>query len=282
MPTLPAQTHLGTVTLRVTNLPRSIEFYTRVIGLHELTQTGQSATLGVGQTPLLHLHAHPTASPQPDYSTGLYHVAILTPSRADLGRVLLNLSRVQYPVSGFSDHLVSEAIYLNDPDGNGLELYRDRPRDTWSWEAGQVTMANAPLDIEGIIATVPDPHAPYRGMADGTTIGHIHLRVSDIEKTGEFYTNIIGFDVVAHWSSALFMSAGGYHHHIGANIWHSRNAPPPPASTVGLISYQIIVPELSIITRRLQEAALDFHATNDGLSVNDPSGNRIQFSAALK
>ncbi len=276
-PILPAQTHIGAVTLQVADLARSVDFYTDIIGLQVLKQAEQNTLMGVATTPLLDLWEHPAAHPQPDYSTGLYHVAILTPSQADLGRVLLNLSLTQYPVSGFSDHLVSEAIYLNDPDGNGLELYRDRPRDEWVWHGDQLKMANERLDIEGIVASVADRHTPYSGMADGTTIGHIHLRVTDINKTRAFYQDIIGFDVMAGWSSALFMSAGGYHHHIGANTWHSHNAPPPPAEAVGLLSYSVMVPEVDPIGIRLKNANIDFAVADNVLSVDDPSGNRIRF-----
>jgi catechol 2,3-dioxygenase len=277
--TLPPQTHIGPVTLRVADLTRSVDFYTNIIGLKTLSQNGQTATMGAGTTPLFHLHELKNARPQPDYSTGLYHVAILTPSRPALGQVLINLARTGYPVQGGSDHLVSEALYLADPDGSGLEIYRDRPRSEWQWNGDQVTMANAPLDIDGIMASAGDTDAPFTGIDDGTTIGHIHLRVADIPKTETFYTDILGFDLVAQMPSALFMSAGRYHHHIGANVWHSPKAPPPPADSVGLLEYTVIVPDAATVDRltaRLTEDGIATTRQDTVLLVDDPSGNHLR------
>ena len=279
---LPAETRMGPATLKVANLARAVDFYHRVLGLAVLEQAQTTATLGVGGQPLLRLEAVEGGQRQPDFSTGLYHLAIRLPSRADLGRVLLNLARSQYPLSGFSDHLVSEAVYLNDPDGNGLELYRDRPRTEWPYKNGMIQMATDPLDVEGIIATVPDPDAPFTGMPAGTDIGHVHLRAGDIPTAERFYNQILGFDIVARLPSALFVSAGGYHHHLGLNTWQSRNAPQPPANSVGLGNYTIFVPgaeALDPIAARLDTASIKYERSADELSVDDPWGNHVRIVA---
>jgi catechol 2,3-dioxygenase len=273
-------THMGAVTLAVANLAKSLDFYTNSLGMQVLNQADKTATVGAGKTPLLHLIELPGARPQPDYSTGLYHVAILVPSRPDLGRIIINLARQQYPIGGFGDHLVSEAMYLNDPDGNGLEIYRDRPRAEWKWNGNQVVMATDPVDVEGVVASVEDPNAPFTGMPDGTVIGHMHLRVGDIAKANAFYHGILGFDVVADLGrSALFVSAGGYHHHIGMNVWHSRNAPRPPENAVGLREFSIVVPDAeaqSQVVARLESAGITFNRDGSAVLFDDPWGNRIR------
>jgi catechol 2,3-dioxygenase len=276
---LPAETRMGPATLKVANLARSVDFYNRILGLAVLEQGQKSATLGVDGAPLLRLEAVEGGQRQPDFSTGLYHLAIRLPSRVELGRVLLNLARSQYPVSGFSDHLVSEAIYLNDPDGNGLELYRDRPRAEWPYKNGMIQMATDPLDVEGIMGSVPDPEAPFEGMPAGTDIGHVHLRAGDIPAAEKFYHDVLGFDIVARMPSALFVSAGGYHHHLGLNTWQSRNAPRPPANSVGLGDYTIFVPGAAArdeIAARLEAASLSTQRDGEALLVDDPWGNRIR------
>jgi catechol 2,3-dioxygenase len=284
---LPATTSLGVVTLGVSNLARSVDFYTRVIGFKVLSPaTDTEATLGVGSTALLHLVTVPNAKRQPSFSTGLYHVAILLPSRADLGRFLLNLIKNQSPTQriGSADHLVSEAIYLNDPDGNGLEVYRDRPRSEWQWEGSMVKMDTVALDADGIIAAVPDPNAPFPGAPEGTVIGHIHLRVGNIEQARVFYTQVVGFDVVADMQHALFVSAGGYHHHIGMNIWQSEGAPRASEDSVGLREYTITIPSpdaLSALAARLTQAGYPVNGRDDSSFLShDPWGNVIRFTAA--
>ncbi len=274
-------TRMGAATLAVSDLAQSVSFYQTVIGLTRL-DAGDNGTaiMGAGKTPILHLQEIPNAQPQPERSTGLYHAAILVPSRPDLGRFLINLARTQYPVGGFGDHLVSEAIYLSDPDGNGLEVYRDRPRSEWQWQGSQVKMATDPVDVDGIIATVENPHTPYAGMPDGTTMGHMHLRIGDVAQAEAFYSQLIGFDVVATWHSALFVSAGGYHHHLGLNTWHSRNAPPSPANSVGLREYTIILPTqeaLAEVIARFEAAGISIDHQGDAVVVNDPWQNRIRF-----
>lgn len=276
-------TRMGPVTLAVSDLSQSVDFYTRVLGMKVVSRDDDAKieTVGVGGIPLLYLQEISGARRQPQYSTGLYHAAILVPSRPDLGRVILNLARSQYPLSGASDHLVSEALYLDDPDGNGLEIYRDRPRAEWKWNGSQVVMGSIQLDIDGIIGSVENPDAPFTGMADGTTIGHMHLRVGDIPKAEAFYSGLIGFDVVAKWHSALFISAGGYHHHLGLNTWHSQGAPRPPADSVGLRQYTIVVPDVEArdqIVARLNSAGVMTEQHDVDVLVDDPWGNVIQIT----
>lgn len=279
---LPAALRLGPVTLAVADLARSVDFYTGVLGLAVVAQAGEAASLGAGGVPLLHLRAQAGLRPQPRFSTGLYHVAILLPTRLDLGRVLINLARTRYPLQGFADHLVSEAIYLADPDGNGLELYRDRPRTEWRWRGSQIVMASDPLDVDGIAAEVPDPQAPFTGMPAGTVIGHVHLKVGDVRQGEAFYHGVIGFGVVARLPGALFVSAGGYHHHLGANSWESRGAPRPPADAAGLREFTIVLPDepaLDQLGQRLRAADHAAEQPGTALLVDDPWGNRIRIRA---
>lgn len=280
-PVLHPATRMGPVTLAVADLGRSVDFYSRVLGMQTLSQQNGAATMGVGSTPLLYLQEQPGAQRQPARSTGLYHVAVLVPSRPDLGRVILSLAREQYPISGFGDHYVSEAMYLDDPDGNGLEIYRDRPRDEWRWQGTQVVMGTEPVDVDGVIASVEDPDAPFAGMPEGTTIGHVHLKVKDITQSRGFYHGVLGFDVMAQMPSALFISAGRYHHHLGMNTWHSRGAPPPPADSVGLREYTILVPDAAVrdqMTGRLDDAGMKYQRQAEDVLLDDPSGIRLRIT----
>ncbi len=273
-------THMGPVTLAVADLARSLDFYTRVLGMAVLEQSADRATAGAGRLPLLRLVEQRGAQRQPARSTGLYHVAILLPSRADLGRVLLSLARNRYPVGGFGDHGVSEAAYLDDPDGNGLELYRDRPRSEWPYQDGQVIMGTDPVDVDGVIGSVPDPAAPYAGMPAGTTVGHIHLRVGDILQARAFYHGVLGFDVMFDVGSALFVSAGGYHHHLGMNVWQSRGAAPPPPESAGLREFVVALPreaERERLAARLDAAGVAHSREGGDLLLADPWSNRIRF-----
>lgn len=285
-PRLPDATHLGPTRLRVSNLQQSTDFYTRVLGMSILPDANpveNQVTLGAGSTPLLQLEALPGARRAPGRSTGLFHVAILLPSRPDLGKMILNLGRHQYPIGGFGDHDVSEAMYLDDPDGNGLEIYRDRPRSEWQWNGSQVVMGTTMVDVQGVIESAGDPNQPFTGMPDGTTIGHIHLRVGDIPRAQAFYNGVLGFDIVAQMPSALFMSAGRYHHHIGANTWHSLQAPPPPANAVGLVDFTVIVPGhdgYAALLARLDAAGIHYQRRDNAALVDDPWGNRLRIVPA--
>lgn len=282
---LPATTHIGQVSLAVADLDRSRHFYTEVLGFSKLEEDAHSAVLGTkdGQ-PLLRLEQRDGAVEQPLYSTGLYHVAILMPGRTELARSLAQMTRQHYPLSGFSDHLVSEALYLNDPDGNGLELYRDRPRAQWEWRDKKVHMDNAYLDVRKLVAEGLQSleEQPWDGLAAGTTVGHIHLRVGDIRQAEQFYHGLLGFDVVSHMPSALFVSAGGYHHHIGLNTWQSQGAPQAPANSVGLQFFTIALEDAAAVQQvkdRLNAAGVAVEEQEHGIVTHDPWNNVILLSA---
>lgn len=274
-------TQVGLVALTVADLERSLVFYTDVFGFALLHRQGNNVTLGTPSAPLLLLREEAGARPWPRdrYAyTGLYHFAVLVPSRRDLGRWLRHRLGRGFPLPGQGDHLVSEALYISDPDGNGIEIYRDRPRSEWQWDDGQVRMAVDPVDIEGILAEAEQNGEPWAGLPDGTRVGHIHLQIGDIPQAKVFYHDILGFSVMATMPSALFVSAGGYHHHIGMNTWHSRNAPPAPAGTAGLRFFTLELPSeeaREAVVGRLAAAGIPSTRTPDAVIVRDPWQNTL-------
>jgi catechol 2,3-dioxygenase len=277
-------TTLGPVTLAVADAERSLRFYRDLLGFQVLRTEGQQLVLGVAETPLLILIAQAGLRPKPRAATGLYHVAILLPGRADLARVLQRLLDVRYPI-GASDHLVSEALYLSDPDGNGLEIYRDRPRTAWRWQGDRIQMDTLPLDLGDVLAELSRDNAPWNGLPPGTRIGHIHLQVADLGTAKAFYHGVLGFDVVSQMPGALFLSAGGYHHHIGLNTWHSAGAAPPPPDTAGLRSFVVELPDaaaLEPVRARIATAGLPIHEHEGGLAVQDPWQNTVILRAAAR
>ncbi len=275
------ETQMGLVSLGVADLNISLRYYTQALGFAVLEQQEQQATLGVPGTPLLFLTEEPGAKPFPHdrYGyTGLYHFAILVPSRADLGRWLGHWITSGLPFPGQGDHLVSEAFYITDPDGNGIEVYRDRPRAEWPYINGQLQMAADPIDIKGVLGAAEQEGKPWSGMAPGTRLGHMHLQVGDIPQAEAFYHGVLGFDVVVRMPTALFISAGGYHHHIGMNIWHSRNAPPAPAGVAGLRAYTIEMPSQearAAVLERVRAAGLAARETGEVATFDDPWHNTI-------
>lgn len=234
--TLPADSHIGQVSLTVRNRSQSISFYRDVLGF-ESTPDGLRPP---GGRILIELHEQADAIPKPRRSTGLYHFAILVPSRAALGRSLRRLAEKHWPISGAADHMVSEALYLSDPDGLGIEIYRDRPRDTWrSGPAGELAMGTDPLDLQAV-HNEPGADTPWAGLEPGTVMGHVHLHVPHLDTAETFYCDGIGFEpMVRGYPGALFVAAGGYHHHLGLNTWVGVGAPAPPAHAVGLRSFTI-------------------------------------------
>jgi catechol 2,3-dioxygenase len=240
MPRLPADARIGEVSLAVSSLDRSLSFYTEVLGFRVDGQSGTSAALAAGPTRVvLRLEQLEGARPRPRRTSGLYHVAILVPDRAALGRSLRRLAAAEWPLTGASDHLVSEALYLDDPDGLGIEIYRDRPRERWRIEAGEVAMATEPLDL-GDVAREPGAERPWAGLEPGTRIGHLHLHVPDLQQAEALYCDEIGFSpTLRRYPGALFVAAGGYHHHVGLNVWAGVGAPPPPEDAVGLRGFTI-------------------------------------------
>ncbi len=274
-------TQVGIVTLAVADLARSVEFYTKAIGFAIIAASADETVLGAGGTPLLRLTEERGARAWPQDQqgyTGLYHFAILVPSRAALGQWLRQWVGQGHPLPGQGDHLVSEALYLTDPDGNGIEVYRDRPRDQWTWRDGQVVMATDPVDIRGVLDAGDHAETPWAGMPAGTRVGHIHLQVGDIPTAAEFYHGVLGFDIVAQMPSALFISAGGYHHHIGMNIWHSRGAGHAPAGFAGLRRFTIDFASQearSATVARIAAAGIATRTEGSEMFVDDPWQNTM-------
>ncbi len=272
-------TSLGVVNLTVSALERSQEFYRQILGFSTLPKGETSAELGTERTSLIALTELSTARPKPPRTTGLYHYAILLPTRADLARALHRLSHTHYPIDGASDHSVSEALYLADPDGNGIEIYADRPRSAWTYRGGQLQMATLPLDVEGLMNELKTDPRPWDGLPPATRVGHIHLHVADLRAAEEFYQDVLGFDLMVRYgNSASFLSAGGYHHHIGLNTWAGVGAQPPPPDAVGLRWFTIVVPaqaEAERILHRVQNARIDHENQMDGILLRDPSGNKV-------
>lgn len=279
IPSLHPDTSIGFVTLTISDMNRSVAFYQRVLGFQVLKRTEHTTILGPSRNePLLVLVEQVDAQPKPYSSTGLYHFAILVPTREDLARSLLNLAETRYPLSGASDHAVSEALYLSDPDENGIEIYRDRPRSEWTWRNRQVQMVTEPIDLEGLLAEAERDDRPFEGLKPQTRIGHMHLQVADLRQAEEFYHDILGFDVMQKFPGALFVSAGAYHHHIGLNTWNSRGALRPPANSAGLRYFTIALPdesELARVVSRLEAASVPFEPRAGNIALSDPWGNGI-------
>jgi catechol 2,3-dioxygenase len=275
---LPAETRMGPVHLTVSDLERSLGYYRTVVGLDVLEQDGGRASLGADSTELLGLVEQPGAQPSDGY-TGLYHFALLVPDRPALARWLAHAVRDHVPLTGLSDHYVSEAIYLRDPDRHGIEIYADRPRELWEGRVGE-RMTTEPLDVKDLLG---EADGDFDEMPAGTTMGHVHLKVSSIPQTVEFYRDVLGFDlVVERVPQAAFLSAGGYHHHLGANTWESAGAPPPPAGSAALRHATVVLPSSEArdeAVRRVADAGQEPEATATGTLVRDPSGNAVLLTA---
>jgi catechol 2,3-dioxygenase len=275
---LPAEARLGAIRLRVRDLDRLRRFYEEAIGLRVLPGNGAVTALGVEDGhPLVELEPDPDASRRPPHTTGLFHLAILVHSRADLARAIRRVVATGWRLSGTSDHLVSEALYLSDPEGNGIELYRDRPRDEWSYTGGDLRMDTLPLDLGSLLAE-GDEGGSDTGMPDGTTLGHVHLQVADLAAAERFWVDALGLDVtVRGYPGALFVSAGGYHHHVGLNTWAGVGAPPPPEGAQGLVRFEVVLPDTDAVHEagaRLSAAA-PVELVDDGVLARDPSGNAV-------
>jgi catechol 2,3-dioxygenase len=279
-----AATRIGYVNLRVRDLERSLTFYLDVLGFKLVSGGAHTATLSAtGRGPgLVVLTARKDAPARPPRSSGLYHFAIRVPNRRVLAMVIRRLEEMQWPVQGYADHDVSEAVYLADPDGIGIEVYVDRPRDEWPLRNGQVVMVTEPLELDRLMRELDTWPGEWEGLDPATDIGHIHLRVSNLEASEEFYRGVLGFDVTQRdMAGALFLSAGGYHHHLGLNTWSSEGAPRPAADAVGLISYGVFVPDantLREIKRRLLAAAAPLTEEEGSLRVGDPDSIFIEMS----
>jgi catechol 2,3-dioxygenase len=278
-----SDTQIGLIRLRVHNLTRSIEFYQSVIGLNVLKREEKTAYLSAnGHTVLVEIEEHVDAvRVQPRTTTGLYHFAILVPTRKDLGVILQHLLEQKMDI-GQSDHYVSEALYLSDPDGNGIEIYADRPRSTWKRDASNYyVMSSDPIMWRELLDEAEGEE--WSGLPQETIIGHIHLHASDLELAKDFYVEKLGFEVVGDFKAmrALFIAAGGYHHHIGLNVWAGFGAPSPPKDAIGLVYYTIVLPDSTArknVIKRLDESGIDGMMIEDDYVFTDPFGIEIRLA----
>jgi catechol 2,3-dioxygenase len=286
-PQLPANTHIGRVRLRVGDLERSLRFYRDVLGLRVASAEGPRVVLGSepedGKShDLIVLEEKPGLRRRParPATTGLYHVALLVPTRAELGRALLGLHGAQYPLRGMSDHAVSESLYLDDPDGNGLEIYADRPRSEWPVRDGVIQMTVDPMDVQGVVAAAGQVSGPWRGLPAGTIVGHVHFTVSDLERAIRFYRDVVGFDMMMRIPSLAAVSAGGYHHHINLNTWAGEGAPADSDQVAGLAGWELRVPDAGarrgLVDRLATAGALVGPST--GAAATDPDAIPIDIA----
>lgn len=265
---------IGTVYLNVKHLDNMIAFYEEVIGLGVHDRSGKTVSLGAGEQDMLVL----TETPDKQHHrsrTGLYHFAILVPSRLQLAKSLARIAQTETPLQGLSDHIVSEAIYLADPEGNGIEIYRDRPRDDW-YKDGEFQLATLPMDVNGLRNTLKDDNTGWEGLPSGTIMGHIHLHVADIPETETFYRDILGMDVMANVGSATFMSYEGYHHHLGGNIWGGRTK--RTGQEAGLDKYDLHIHDagqLDAILENAEAHGVEITEDNGLYSLYDPSNNHV-------
>jgi catechol 2,3-dioxygenase len=274
---------IGAVHLTISDLNRSIAFYESHLGLSVHERDERAASLGAAEDgDHLLVLSQCERAPRVRGTTGLYHFAVLVPSRRDLGRALRRLVDTDTVLQGFADHGVSEALYLADPDGNGIEIYRDRPRAEWPYVGARLRMGADPLDVDAILSE--DDGGGGHGVAPGTIIGHVHLHVSNLADAERFYIGVLGFELMQRYGpSALFVSAGGYHHHIGLNTWAGVGAPPPPSGAIGLRHFVVRLPHakaLAAVEERLRAANVDRERRDDGVFVRDPAGNGILFVVA--
>jgi len=270
---------IGMVTLRVRNLDLVADYYRDAIGLTVMARTMMGALLGSGGVPLLNLQRRESSPREARNAAGLYHTAFLMPTRKDLARWLVHATKNKVPLSGFADHLVSESVYLDDPEGNGIEVYADRAPETWKWDGGSVAMATDQLDIDGLLALTDTRTTNYAKAPDDLRIGHMHLRVGDLEQAHGFYGGAIGFDPTRKRSGAAFLSSGRYHHHLAINVWQSAGAGPRDDTATGLVwfSLEVATPEiLQAQALRLRQAGAPAAAIENGIETADPWGTKLR------
>ena len=281
-PTFASRTplHIGAVSLKTRNLEALAAFYGEALGLSVMRREDRGATLGAGGVPLVELELQPAARPDDPREAGLYHTALLMPTRADLARWLHHVARRKVALTGASDHAVSEAFYLDDPDGNGVEVYCDRPAESWEWTGDDLTITTDPLDIDAILREVP-ANASYLGAPDGLRIGHVHLRVGEVGLAEAFYRDGLGLDVTRRRHGASFMSSGRYHHHIAANVWHSAGAAVRDPDRAGLSLLVLEAADantLAEIRARLARGGIPFRESSAGIETSDPWGTRLRIA----
>jgi catechol 2,3-dioxygenase len=269
-------TRMGPVHLTVADMERSLAFYRESVGLIPGKGDGSRIELGSGERVLLVLIEEPGAQPA-NGRTGLYHFALLVPERRELASWLAHAARDQVPMTGLADHFVSEALYLRDPDEHGIEIYWDRPREVWEGQVAE-RITTMPLDTGNLFGELDDPASePFEGLPGGTVMGHVHLRVADIAPAVDFYRDVLGFGLMGQFGEqAAFLAAGGYHHHLGANVWESAGAPWPEPGMAALRHFTIVLPdaaERDRVLRRMADAGYQEESSDEGPLVRDPSGN---------
>jgi catechol 2,3-dioxygenase len=283
-PTFASRTplHIGAIALKVRDLDRLTGFYRDVLGLAVLDRGKDGAVLGAGGVPFVHLEHRGDAKPDDTREAGLYHTAFLMPTRGDLARWILHVARNKVQLTGASDHAVSEAFYLDDPEGNGIEVYYDRPLETWEWTGDDLKITTDPLDVDDILREVP-PAAAFPGAPDGFRIGHVHLRVGDVARSEAFYRDAVGLDVTRRRHGASFMSSGRYHHHIAGNVWHSAGAGRRDEERAGLSWLALEAADAAAfetVKARLGSAGPPLAVTSSGIETADPWGTRIRIVQA--
>ncbi len=284
---LPNESRVGRVRLQVSDLDRSLRFYEGLLGFRILARSARRALLGphAESTELIELHAPSgVRSVPPTGRLGLYHFAILLPDRAALGRILARLGE-RGTSPGMADHAVSEALYLEDPDGLGIEIYADRPREEWQRRGRELLMVTEPLDVESVLRS--GGGESWHGMPKGTTIGHVHLHVGDLERATAFYHTALGLDkMVWNYRGALFLAAGGYHHHLGVNVWAGPRAIAPAEDEARLLDWELLLPEgseLAAVARSLEGAGFEVGTgTGDTLETQDPWGTGLRIAAVAR
>ena len=272
---------IGAVRLNVADLDRARAFYEQALGLRVLDRGAEVVRLGVDAgAAIVELAGRPDAARRPAGTTGLFHLAILVPSRVELARTLRRVADAGSRLTGASDHLVSEALYLRDPEGNGIEVYRDRPRKEWRYRDGQLQMDTLPIDLDGVLGELSTAGVgEANGMPSGTRIGHVHLNVAELSAAEDFYGGLLGLEVtVRGYPGALFFATGGYHHQIGVNTWAGEGAATPPPGSLGLSWFELALPgapDLEGAEERLRAAGFETQPDGGGLRLADPSGNGI-------
>ncbi|WFU42061.1 VOC family protein [Bradyrhizobium sp. CB82] len=270
---------VGMVTLRVKNLATVADYYRDVLGLTVMERSTSSARLGAGGVTLLMLEAHPGAAIEPRSAAGLYHTAFLMPTRKDLARWLVHAASHRVPLSGFADHLVSESVYLDDPEGNGIEVYADRDPSQWQWSEGSVKMATDELNIPDLLSLTNTRVSDYAEAPEGLRVGHMHLRVGNLAQAEGFYHGTVGLDPTRRRNGAAFLSSGRYHHHLGMNVWQSQGAGRRDDTTTGLAWFSLVTERQDILAaqdERLRKAGAQVTALADGVEAVDPWGTRVR------
>jgi catechol 2,3-dioxygenase len=268
-----APMRIGTVRLKVRDLKAVTAFYQAVLGLGPVARAGRRITLGTGSVPLLTLEGDPALAPSDPRQAGLFHTAFLVPSRGDLARWLAHIAEARVPLQGASDHIVSEAIYLADPEGNGIEVYADRPLSDWRGLNGEIRMSTDPLDRQGLLKAAKG--SAWAGFPEGGIIGHVHLQVGDTEAADRFYRDVFGLDIAARYPGASFYGSGGYHHQLAGNVWNSRRAGSRPDGMAGLDEVEIVVrngSDIANVAVRAESAGIALTSSDGRTTLHDPWG----------